>query len=173
MKKNIAICTLLMTILLAIAGCGDAKPTANTSSNKGDLAPQFVLKDLAGEDVALADLAGEKVYIKYWASWCSICLAGLDDVDKLAAEDNGFKVISIVSPEFNAEKPTEQFIKWYERLEKENIPVLLDEDGIYAKQFKVIAYPTSYYIGSDGVLVKMIPGHNTNEQIKKEMTKIN
>lgn len=167
MKRVFILFTILITILVVV-GCN-----ASTSvNNKGDLAPQFNLKDIAGNDVSLKEFEGEKVYVKYWASWCSICLAGLDELDTLAAEDTDFKVISIVSPNFNAEKPAEKFIKWYERLEMKNIPVLLDEDGTYAKQFKVIAYPTSYYIGSDGVLVKMIPGHNTNEQIKTEMDKI-
>ena len=49
----------------------------------------------------MEDLAGEKVYVKYWASWCSICLAGLDELNTLAAQDNDFKVITIVSPDYN------------------------------------------------------------------------
>ena len=171
MKRIISLFTILITLFILI-GCSDSNTSTTTSFNKGESAPQFVLKDLEGNDVKLADFAGEKVYIKYWASWCSICLAGLEDLDTLATEDKDFKVLSIVSPNFNAEKSTEKFIKWYERLDTKNIPVLLDEDGLYATQFKVIAYPTSYYIGTDGVLVKMIPGHNTNEQIKTIMASI-
>lgn len=171
MKRIVTLFTLVLTILIIGSGCGSAE-TTNIGKNKGDLAPDFALQDINGNAVALEDFAGEKVYVKYWASWCSICLAGLEDLDTLTAEEKDFKVISIVNPNFNAEKPADKFIKWYERLEMENIIVLLDEDGTYAKQFRVIAYPTSYYIGTDGVLVKMIPGHNTNEQIKKEMAKI-
>lgn len=81
--------------------------------NKGDLASDFELMDTKGNIVKLSDLKGEKVYVKFWASWCSICLAGLEEVDTLAAQDNGFKVISIVSPGSNGEQSKEDFIKWF------------------------------------------------------------
>ena len=91
--------TLFMIALLSIfllVACG------NTNKTVTNLAPMFDLNDLEGDQVALADLAGEKVYVKYWASWCSICLAGLDELNTLAAQDNDFKVITIVSPDYNA-----------------------------------------------------------------------
>lgn len=140
--------------------------------NKGELASDFALMDTKGNMIKLSDLKGEKVYAKFWASWCSICLAGLEEVDTLAAQDNGFKVITIVSPGSNGEQSKEDFIKWFEGLDAKNLTVLLDVNGDVANAYGVRAYPTSFYIGSDGVLVKTQLGHNGNELILKAMEEV-
>lgn len=140
--------------------------------NEGEMAKDFTLKDLDGNDVTLSSLQGEKVYLKFWASWCSICLAGLEDLDILAGESD-FKVITIVSPGFNGEKSTEDFKEWFNNQETKNLEVLLDEGGLVTKEYGVRAYPTSVYIGSDGVLVKVLPGHNNNDIIRDFIKDIN
>jgi thiol-disulfide isomerase/thioredoxin len=134
-------------------------------TNEGPAAPAFELMDLDGNTVALADFAGEKVYVKYWASWCSICVGGLPETEKLSTMDSDFKVITIVTPDHIGEKGVEDFKEWYAARGFENITVLLDVDGTYAKQFGIRAVPTSAYIGSDGVLIKVLPGHVSNDQV--------
>ncbi|MBC8079149.1 MAG: redoxin family protein [Gorillibacterium sp.] len=133
--------------------------------NKGDAAPLFDLQDLNGNKVALADYTGEKVYVKFWASWCSICLAGLDELNTLSNQKNDFKVISIVSPDFRGEQSAADFTKWFKKQEANNITVLLDANGNWTQKYGVRGYPTSAYIGSDGVLVKSAPGHSSNHVI--------
>ena len=140
--------------------------------NDGNPAPAFSLMDLDGNQVSLADLEGEKVYVKYWASWCSICVAGLDEIDELSATATDFKVITIVTPNANGEKNTDNFKDWFANKDTSNITVLLDEKGVYAREFGVRAMPTSAFIGSDGVLVKVQPGHKSNEQITGEFQAI-
>ena len=56
---------------------------ANTSSQKQEAGQSLsgTFQDIHGKTYKLEDLRGKKVYIKFWASWCSICLAGLKDVD--------------------------------------------------------------------------------------------
>ncbi len=40
-----------------------------------------------------------KVYLKFWASWCSICLASLPDTDEIAKEaGDDYVVLTVVSP---------------------------------------------------------------------------
>ena len=58
------------------------------------------LKDLNNQPVTLSQYKGKPVYVKMWASWCPICLAGLAEIDDLSAEkDRNFEVITIVSPD--------------------------------------------------------------------------
>lgn len=140
--------------------------------NEGKMAPAFELMSVSGETVSLESLKGEKVYVKFWASWCSICLAGLDEFDMLAAEAEGFKVVSIVSPGYSGEQSKEKFVEWYNGLNYENLIVLLDEGGDIAKEYGVRGYPTSVYIGSDGVLVKSLPGHVSNDAIAETFKEI-
>ncbi|MGV8984418.1 redoxin family protein [Clostridium sp.] len=142
------------------------------SMNEGTKAVDFELVDLQGKSHKLSDYVGKKVYIKYWASWCSICLAGLEEVNTLASKDKDFEVITIVSPGFRGEMKLEEFKKWFSGLEYKNLTVLLDEKGIVASKYEVRGYPTSVFIGSDGVLVKTLLGHNSNEVIVDEFENI-
>jgi len=134
--------------------------------NKGQKAPDFELKDIQGNTHKLSDYTGKKIYIKFWASWCSICLAGLDEIDTLAGGTNDFVVLSVVSPGFRGEQSTDGFVKWFNSLGKKNLTVLLDPDGTLANKLGVRGYPTSVFIGSDGNLVKTTPGQKSNETIK-------
>lgn len=141
-------------------------PEASPMMNKGNPAPAFELMDVGGTTQSLADLKGQKVYVKFWASWCSICLAGMDELDQLSAEENGFKVITIVAPGFNGEQDRGDFVQWFKGIDTKNITVLLDDGGAVTRAYGVRAYPTSAYIGSDGILVKSLPGHTGNDSIK-------
>lgn len=165
----------LLSVLTACSAKQEA-PASDMSSpatmNKGEAAPAFALADLKGDSYQLADFEGKKVYVKYWASWCSICLAGLEELNTLAGEDPDFQVITIVAPNYKGEKSATAFAEWFNRQPYNNLTVLLDENGVWAKQFQVRAYPSSYYIGSDGILVKSLPGHASNEQIIETLDEI-
>ncbi|ANU15337.1 Thiol:disulfide oxidoreductase associated with MetSO reductase [Planococcus halocryophilus Or1] len=152
---------LLLALLFVVGGC------TSTEENAKNLAPSFELVDLEGNQQNLADYAGQKVYVKFWASWCSICLSGMEELNTLAGEENDFAVLTIVSPSSNAEKSSASFAKWFEGFPNaENITVLLDEGGTFFEEYGIIGYPTSVYIGSDGTLVKSQTGHFSNEEIK-------
>jgi len=158
-----------MLSLLMACGTKPNAPASNmgfpTAMDKGRPAPDFALQDLKGNSLQLADLQGKKVYVKYWASWCSICLAGLEDLNTLAGQENDFQVITIVTPDAKGEKSSKEFTEWFNRQSYDNLTVLLDEKGVWAKKFEVRAFPSSFYIDEDGNLVKSLPGHASNEQI--------
>lgn len=157
---------LLLIFLIVLSACNSNSESAG-ELNDGNPAPSFELMDLEGNQQNLADYAGQKVYVKFWASWCSICLGGMEELNTLAAEETDFAVLTIVSPNSNAEKSTGSFAKWFEGLPNaENITVLLDEGGTFFDEYGVIGYPTSVYIGSDGTLVKSLTGHVSNAEIK-------
>lgn len=166
MKKLLATPVFIIIIML-LAACSDGQTSSSAEQlNEGKPAPDFKLVDLKGETHELSEYAGQKVYIKFWASWCSICLSGMNELNELAGEEPDFEVLTIVSPDSNAEKSSDSFAKWYEGLDNtSNIQVLLDEEGPVFDDYGVIGYPTSVYIGSDAVMVKSQTGHVSNEQI--------
>lgn len=166
MKKLLAM-PIFLLFLLMLAACSEGQTSSSAEQlNEGKPAPDFKLVDLEGKTHELSEYAGQKVYIKFWASWCSICLSGMNELNELAGENPEFEVLTIVSPGSNAEKSSESFAKWYEGLDNtSNIQVLLDEGGPAFDDYGVIGYPTSVYIGSDGVMVKSQTGHVSNQQI--------
>ena len=158
---------IFISLLFLLAACSGGQ-TASTAEqlNDGKPAPEFTLVDLQGETHELSEYAGEKVYIKFWASWCSICLSGMNELNTLAGEEPDFKVLTIVSPGSNAEKNSDAFAKWFEGVDNtSNILVLLDEGGPAFDDYGIIGYTTSVFIGTDGVLVKSQTGHMSNQQI--------
>ncbi|MDF2941314.1 MAG: thioredoxin [Herbinix sp.] len=192
--KTIKLLIVLITFVFVFSACAINKdamttnPTEQTDKttgdttdqsemgaklNEGNLAPDFDLIDLSGKEHLLSDYAGKKVYIKFWASWCPICLAGLEELNTLAGEDEDFVILTVVSPGYKNEMKAEAFIKWFQGVENvSNINVLLDEEGTLAQEIGLRGYPTSAFIGTDGVLVKTQPGHVSNDVITTEFESI-
>ena len=139
--------------------------TKSMMDEKND-APVFTLTDFNGDQVSLSDFEGKPLYIKFWASWCSICLSSLAETDELAAQNDDFQVISVVAPGFQGEKNAEDFKTWYNELGHQNLPVFFDEKGTYMKALGVRAFPSSAFIDADGKLLDFKVGYLNNETIK-------
>lgn len=127
---------------------------------------KVTLKDVNGMNYSFGK-DGKPTYVKFWASWCPICLSGLEDIDNLSKEKKDFEVVTVVSPGLVGEKKTEDFKKWYKSLEYKNIKVLLDEKGELTKMLNVRVYPTSVVVNKDGKAEKVLPGHLEKAEIKK------
>ena len=148
-----------------------SKDKKENSSSKKVVEASF--KTFDGKTVNLSDYKGKKVYIKVWASWCPTCLAGLPEVDSLAANHSDDTVVlSVVAPGVNREKKAEDFKEWFSGLEYKNLPVLMAEKPDFFKQVGVIGYPTSVFINANGELVQAHPGHLSNEDIQKQLDKM-
>ena len=127
---------------------------------------KVTLKDVNGMNYSFGK-DGKPTYVKFWASWCPICLSGLEDIDNLSKEMKDFEVVTVVSPGLVGEKKTEDFKKWYKSLGYKNIKVLLDEKGELTKMLNVRVYPTSVVVNKDGKAEKVLPGHLEKAEIKK------
>ena len=148
-----------------------SKNKKETSGSKKVVEASF--KTFDGKTVNLSDYKGKKVYIKVWASWCPTCLAGLPEVDSLAANHSEDTVVlSVVAPGVNREKKAEDFKEWFSGLDYKNLPVLMAETPDFFKQVGVIGYPTSVFINANGELVQAHPGHLANEDIQKQLDKM-
>lgn len=195
MKKGIKLITSVLGLSLLLVACtatpktdkmekGQEKdmmettePTMDETKKEdammdAEMTSVFDYTDFDGNTVSSKDFEGKKVYIKYWASWCPICLGGLEDIDKLSMMDNDFVVLTVVTPGYKGEKSTAEFKEWYNGLEYKNIKILFDQDGKVAKELGVKGFPTSAYISSEGALVKVSPGHFDNAAITESFTSI-
>ena len=89
-------------------------------------ARSLACKEWMARPTAYPITKGKKVYLKFWASWCSICLSTLGDTNDLAKAEEGkdYVVLSVVAPTFNGEKSEADFKNWYQSLDYEDFPVL-------------------------------------------------
>ena len=137
----------------------------------GDKAPQFSLKNEAGESVSLADYAGKKVLVYFYPKammpGCTIQAQGLRDIkDEL---DKHNVVVFGVSPD--AVKRLPKFIE----KESLNFSLLSDEDHAIADQFGVWGlkkfmgkeydgiHRLSFLIDESGVITHVINKFKTKE----------
>lgn len=186
MKKIILIGSVVGALLLTACSSGQKSEASMKQEKtktqdmkeandmkKTDDTKAFHLKDLKGNMVNLSDYKGKKVYVKFWASWCPLCLAGLQDVNQLAAEKHDFVVLSIVAPNVNGEKNAKDFKEWFQGLSYDKLPVLLDENGTYTKDLGVRGYPTSAFYNTSGELKKVQPGQLDNDKIMDIISTLN
>lgn len=166
---------LMLSFLLLISGCvsPEENPDPNDDDieepvllNEGELAVNFEFLDYDGNAVTLSDLRGEKVYLKFTASWCSICNRGMPELDDLFAKERDFVAYVVVTPNANGEKSIEDYKAWFDSTKYPNIVILFDVNAKFSKRLGAIAMPTSVFIGSDGVLIQSKPGHTTNSEVE-------
>lgn len=142
-------------------------------AKKGEVVPDFELTGVDGKNYHLSDYKGKKVYLKFWASWCSICLASLPDTDELAKEaSDDYVILTVVSPGQKGEQAEEGFKKWYQGLDYKDLPVLLDPSGQLLASYGVRSYPTQAFIDKEGKLVKTQPGFMDKETILQTLKSI-
>ena len=180
--KKWHVSVLVCASLLCLSACknqmtsenGDKQAQVSSQTAKqGEEVPDFELMGVDGKTYRLSDYKGKKVYIKFWASWCSVCLASLPDTDELAKEaGDDFVILTVVSPGQKGEQAEEAFKKWYQGLDYKNLPVLLDPSGKLLASYGVRSYPTQAFIDKEGKLVKTQPGFMDKASIVETLKSI-
>ena len=180
--KKWQVSVLVCASLLCLSACKNQMTSENgdkqeqvsyQTEKKGEEVPNFELTGVDGKTYRLSEYKGKKVYLKFWASWCSICLASLPDTDELAKEaGDDFVILTVVSPGQKGEQAEGDFQKWYQGLDYKNLPVLLDPSGKLLASYGVRSYPTQAFIDKEGKLVKIQPGFMDKETILKTLKSI-
>ncbi|WP_174733035.1 TlpA disulfide reductase family protein [Mesobacillus harenae] len=136
-----------------------------------NLAPEFTLTDLNGNTVSLQDYQGKKVLLNFWASWCPPCKAEMPYMQKLYEQyqDDGFEILA-VNITTTEKKPGDasEFVE----ANQLTFPIPMDEKGTVSAEYEIMAYPTSFFIDSDGVIRSKVIGGMTEEYIEKEIAKL-
>lgn len=103
--------------------------------NIGDTAPDFTVREAAGNIYRLSDLRGEVVMLQFTASWCSVCRKEMPFIEGeiwLPGNEKGLVVIGI-----DRDEPVETVLKFMSDM-KITYPLALDPGaeifGLYAQK---------------------------------------
>lgn len=100
----------------------------------------------SGRHLHIDNYKGKVSVINFWATWCHPCREEIPSLNRLREKMHGkpFQLISVNYAE-NA-STVKDFLKRF----KVDYPVLLDMNGKVSAKWNVIAYPSTFVIGSDG-----------------------
>ncbi len=127
----------------------------------------FSLPDLDGNMVQLSDYNGQKVFLKFWGSWCSVCMAGMDEFVAYAdaqAASGEVAVLTVVAPGLYGEMQSDEFRTWF-RAQGYDFTVLLDEGGRVTNLYNVRGFPTNVFIDPHGAIAFSMAGGMDNTMI--------
>ena len=147
---------LIIALLLVIcANSCDSKTPSNKKIDQAqgigsNIAPDFRLKDMSGQEFKLSDLVGSKpLVLDFWASWCPYCRA---EIPKIVELHNNYKNkinivgISLDQSYADAQNYTQKnFIPY---------PNLYDAHGLVAQTYHISGIPSLIIINSEGEIIK-------------------
>ena len=130
-------------LVLAAAALACTRPAH--ALDAGQPAPALKLPGL-GAEVDLAALAGQVVYVDFWASWCAPCRLSFPFMNELLArhQAQGLRVIGV---NVDARRPdADRFLAAVPA----RFTIAFDPSGDTPKRWQVKTMPTSVLVGRDG-----------------------
>ena len=114
----------------------------------GALAPDFVLPDLSGSRVRLADYRGKKVVlVTFWAPWCPACRFEMPTMQTVYQrfKDQGLEILAI-SIDQGGRRQTQDYATEHQL----SFPVLLDPRQEIMERYRTTFIPTHVLIDRQG-----------------------
>ena len=121
-------------------------------------APDFILPDLDGKMVRLADFKGKVVLLNVWATWCLPCVEEMPSMEKLHQQlkDENFILLAVSVDETGA-RAVMPFMKKH----KLSFTALIDVKGVVKSLYQTAGVPESFIIDRQGrILEKVIGARN-------------
>jgi peroxiredoxin len=127
----------------------------------GAPAPEFTLKTVDGQSVSLSDYRGKVVLLNFWATWCEPCKLEMPAFDQAqqSVGPQGFQVLAV-----NFDEAQSDVQAFQEELEL-TFPLLLDPGAVVQRVYRVLGYPTSYWIDAQGMVAAVHVGVMTERQL--------
>ena len=163
---------VLLCALLAAASLAAAGSPAPSGLAPGGAAPDFTLKNLAGDEIRLAErLEGGPVLLDFWATWCKPCLRALPGTERLH-EEYGERGLTVLAVNVDSPRSTAK-VRSYVKSKGFSFEVLLDPNSSMMRLYHFKSIPQVFLLDSDGTIaysqLGYAPGHEKKlaEEIEK------
>ncbi len=130
-------------------------------------APAWVLPDLAGKTVRLADFKGRLVVLDFWGSWCGPCRLELPLIQALYERYWNRKEVAFLGMNWERVSSADlhqQRAREYMRQHKLTFPVVYDAQGVAVESYGIEAFPTVLLIDRGGTIRYRNVGFDPNIQ---------
>lgn len=137
----------------------------NKRLSQNDIVPNFNLKDLKKEEIALYDVKSKYILLDFWASWCGPCRKENKLIREFYQDFNksDFEIVS-VSVDDSEEK-------WKKAMIDDNINwiSLWDINKKINDQFGIISYPTNFLLNDK---FEVIATNLNAEKLKEKLNEL-
>jgi len=139
----------------------------DTTSLKGQEAPNFTLTDMEGNEVSLSSLRGKVVFLDFWATWCPPCRNSLPHTQALSQHEKA-KSGDLMVLAVNAREELDT-VKKFMQDNNYSFRVLMDKEGAVLNAYKVQGIPTFVLIDREGKIawVQVGFGPGTEKQMEE------
>lgn len=151
---------VLWLALFLIVSCADKEPALVNDQTP----PEFTLERLDGKTISFpTELAGKVVAIRFWADWCPFCKTEMKAIEPVYQQyaDQGLVILAV-----NVRQDVQTARKFIEKLGI-SYNTLLDSDGAVARDYGVIALPSTFFIDRNGSLSSRLLGEASGETFEK------
>ncbi|MCB1869272.1 MAG: TlpA family protein disulfide reductase [Gammaproteobacteria bacterium] len=139
---------LIFFLLLVFSPFSEAQQAGRGLTKLADTpqAPEFVLRDLDGNQHRLSDYRGQVVIINFWATWCPPCREEMPSMQRAweSLKNDGIHMLAINVGE--DEDTIFQFTANY----PVDFPLLMDSDSGVINQWPVRGLPTTFVVDPKG-----------------------
>lgn len=136
---------------------------------RGKQAPNFVLTDLEGKKVSLADYKGRPVLVNFWATWCGPCKVEMPWFEQLRKQyaSQGFEILGLTD---DADAGKDVIAKTAQKIGV-TYPILLTDGKVQTAYGGLDVLPMSFYVDRKGVVVEQTAGLGSKDQIEANIRK--
>jgi cytochrome c biogenesis protein CcmG/thiol:disulfide interchange protein DsbE len=144
-------------ILCLCLGLAFLLPQCVQREKGSEIAPDFTLMSLDGEEIALANLRGKVVFVDFWATWCGPCRESIPHLVNLykTYHEKGVVIIGV-----SVDKGGTDLVRRFAKSLDIPYPIVI-APGDLEKQYGVTALPTGFLIDKDGKIREKFVGFST------------
>ncbi len=124
-------------------------------------APIIVAQQLNGRHFDLREQQSKPILVHFWATWCPVCQFENRNIANLADD---YEVITLVSWSEGAAQ-----VRAFLQKENLKLPVIVDEDGEWAKLYGVKAVPASFIVDAHGMIRFVETGYTSEAGLRLRM----
>lgn len=145
---------------VVVAGAARAQPLV-----PGDAVPDFSAPGIGGGTVSWGDYEGGPAVLSVWAPWCPHCQVELPVLDRVVSEFPGVALVTIVTAIDAQPGPSPDAY-----LEENGLsfPTAIDDSaGTLSDAFGIRAFPTIFFVSSDGTVVRSAEGEVDEDALRQ------
>lgn len=157
-RSRLGILVVLLGTVWGLIAPGGSAPAAEpdvferfgvVELKEGQAAPDFLLRDLTGREVRLADYRGKVVVINFWATWCKSCEW---EMPAMQAIYDDLKSGPFVLLAISIDRAEPKYVKAYVDGKSLTFPVLLDPNQEVMRRYGARSLPTTFFVNPRGEL---------------------